>query len=221
MRTKQQYIEGLRKMRRNIYVNGEKIARDDEIQMPTINTIGLTFDLRRQSEEPGPVHGHIPSDRGEDQSVQSHPSEQGRPTQEAGYDPHGFARWPADASSGAWGSMAPTPSITCPMKRTSRTTGPLNTTRISRNGWRDSRREDLVGCCAQTDVKGDRMKRPSEQKDPDLYVHVVEKKSDGIVVRGSKVHISEASVADEILVAPHPGPSAGGEGLGRGLCRSR
>src|SRR4030042_2732843 len=44
MRTKQQYIEGLRKMRRNIYVNGEKIARDDEGQMPTINTMGLTFD---------------------------------------------------------------------------------------------------------------------------------------------------------------------------------
>ena len=44
MRTKQQYIEGLRKMRRNIYLNGEKIARDDEIQMPTINTYGLTFD---------------------------------------------------------------------------------------------------------------------------------------------------------------------------------
>src|SRR4030067_1278315 len=63
-------------------------------------------------------------------------------------------------------------------------------------------KEDLVGCCAQTDVKGDRMKRPSEQKDPDMYVHVVERKSDGIVVRGSKVHISEASVADEILVVP-------------------
>jgi len=63
-------------------------------------------------------------------------------------------------------------------------------------------KEDLVGCCAQTDVKGDRMKRPSEQRDPDMYVHVVEKKSDGIVVRGAKVHISEASVADEILVVP-------------------
>jgi aromatic ring hydroxylase len=31
-------------MRRNIFVNGEKIARDDEVQVPTINTIGLTFD---------------------------------------------------------------------------------------------------------------------------------------------------------------------------------
>jgi aromatic ring hydroxylase len=62
--------------------------------------------------------------------------------------------------------------------------------------------EDLVACCAQTDVKGERLKRPSEQTDPDMYVHVVEERSDGIIVRGSKVHISEASIADEILVVP-------------------
>ncbi len=61
---------------------------------------------------------------------------------------------------------------------------------------------DLVGCCAQTDIKGERLKRPIEQTDPDMYLHVVEKRSDGIVVRGCKLHISEASIADEILVIP-------------------
>ena len=43
MRTKEQYIEGLRKMRRNIYVDGNLIDRDDEMQMDCINTIGMTF----------------------------------------------------------------------------------------------------------------------------------------------------------------------------------
>ena len=62
--------------------------------------------------------------------------------------------------------------------------------------------EDLVGCCAQTDVKGDRMKRPHKQLDPDSYVHIVEKNKDGIVVRGAKVHISGAAIADEIMVLP-------------------
>lgn len=61
---------------------------------------------------------------------------------------------------------------------------------------------DLVGSCAQTDVKGDRMLRPSEQPDPDSYLHIVEKKKDGIIVRGCKVHITFAAVADEILVLP-------------------
>jgi aromatic ring hydroxylase len=62
--------------------------------------------------------------------------------------------------------------------------------------------EDLVGCCAQTDVKGDRMLRPADQPNKDAYVRITERRSDGIVVNGCKLHISEASVADEILVMP-------------------
>ncbi|SHF30599.1 4-hydroxybutyryl-CoA dehydratase / vinylacetyl-CoA-Delta-isomerase [Desulfofundulus australicus DSM 11792] len=61
---------------------------------------------------------------------------------------------------------------------------------------------DLVGNCAQTDVKGDRMKRPHEQVDPDLYVRVVEKRADGIIVRGAKAHNTIAPYADEIIVIP-------------------
>ena len=33
MRTKEQYLAGLRRMRRNLYLNGEKIPRDHELQM--------------------------------------------------------------------------------------------------------------------------------------------------------------------------------------------
>jgi len=38
---------------------------------------------------------------------------------------------------------------------------------------------------AQIDVKGHRRLRPAQQKDPDMYVHVVDELSDGIVVTGS------------------------------------
>jgi len=61
---------------------------------------------------------------------------------------------------------------------------------------------DLVGNAGQTDVKGDRSKRPSEQVDPDLYVRIVEKRDDGIVVTGCKAHNTIAPYADEILVVP-------------------
>jgi len=61
---------------------------------------------------------------------------------------------------------------------------------------------DLVAACAQTDVKGDRSKRPHQQDDPDMYVRVVEKRSDGIVVRGAKNCITTAAIADEIIVVP-------------------
>lgn len=63
-------------------------------------------------------------------------------------------------------------------------------------------REDLTLAVAQTDVKGDRKKRPHEQVDPDLYVHVVSTDKDGIIVRGAKAHTTQSAVSDEIVVIP-------------------
>jgi 4-hydroxyphenylacetate 3-monooxygenase/4-hydroxybutyryl-CoA dehydratase/vinylacetyl-CoA-Delta-isomerase len=61
---------------------------------------------------------------------------------------------------------------------------------------------DMVANCAQTDVKGDRSKRPHEQVDPDLYLRIVERRSDGIVVRGAKAHNTMAPYAQELIVLP-------------------
>jgi 4-hydroxybutyryl-CoA dehydratase/vinylacetyl-CoA-Delta-isomerase len=61
---------------------------------------------------------------------------------------------------------------------------------------------DLVVDGAMTDPKGDRRLRPSQQADPDLFVHIVERKPDGIVVRGAKLHQTGALNAHEILVMP-------------------
>jgi aromatic ring hydroxylase len=62
--------------------------------------------------------------------------------------------------------------------------------------------KDMVGAGAQTDVKGDRMLRPSQQADPDLYLRVVERNAKGIVVRGCKVHTSVGPYCDELIVTP-------------------
>jgi aromatic ring hydroxylase len=64
------------------------------------------------------------------------------------------------------------------------------------------RDHDLAVAVAQTDVKGDRSKSPSEQADPDHYVRVVDEGPDGIVVRGAKCHTSISANADEIIVLP-------------------
>ncbi len=61
---------------------------------------------------------------------------------------------------------------------------------------------DLAVAGAMMDVKGDRSLGPHEQADPDLYLHIVEKHSDGIVVRGAKASISGAAIAEEIVVVP-------------------
>lgn len=62
--------------------------------------------------------------------------------------------------------------------------------------------EDLVIAGAMTDVKGDRSLRPHQQADPDLYLHIVEKRKDGIIVRGAKAHTTAGPYADELLVLP-------------------
>jgi 4-hydroxybutyryl-CoA dehydratase/vinylacetyl-CoA-Delta-isomerase len=61
---------------------------------------------------------------------------------------------------------------------------------------------DLALAVAQTDVKGDRSLGPSKQTDPDLYVHIVERRADGIVVRGAKAHTSVSTNANELIVLP-------------------
>jgi len=61
---------------------------------------------------------------------------------------------------------------------------------------------DLVVDGAMTDPKGDRRLRPSQQADPDLFVHIVERTPEGIVVRGAKLHQTGALNSHEILVMP-------------------
>ncbi|WP_188397851.1 4-hydroxyphenylacetate 3-hydroxylase family protein [Sporomusa sp. GT1] len=55
---------------------------------------------------------------------------------------------------------------------------------------------------AMTDPKGDRSLSPSKQADPDLFVHIVEKRADGIVVSGAKAHQTGALNSHAILVMP-------------------
>jgi len=61
---------------------------------------------------------------------------------------------------------------------------------------------DLAVCVAQTDAKGDRSKAPHQQEDPDAYLHVVEERADGIVVRGAKLHTSASANSHEVIVLP-------------------
>jgi len=62
-----------------------------------------------------------------------------------------------------------------------------------------------------TDPKGDRSQRPSQQVDPDLFTHVVEKRADGVVVRGAKAHQTGAVNSHEIMILPTQALQAGEE----------
>lgn len=66
----------------------------------------------------------------------------------------------------------------------------------------ETQRLNLVVGGAMTDVKGDRSKGPSQQDDPDLLVRVVERRDDGIVIRGAKAHQTGCINSHWILVMP-------------------
>jgi 4-hydroxybutyryl-CoA dehydratase/vinylacetyl-CoA-Delta-isomerase len=66
----------------------------------------------------------------------------------------------------------------------------------------DLRRRDIRCQQTITDAKGDRSLPPSKQDDPDLYLRIVERRSDGVVIRGAKLHISSAALVHDLIVMP-------------------
>ena len=67
---------------------------------------------------------------------------------------------------------------------------------------KDAQRRDVRITECITDSKGDRSRSPSQQHDPDQYVRVVERRKDGVVIRGAKLHITGASLSHELLTIP-------------------
>jgi aromatic ring hydroxylase len=45
---------------------------------------------------------------------------------------------------------------------------------------RDYQQNDVAGCCAQNGSKGDRLKKPADQENPDHYLRVVERRRTGL-----------------------------------------
>ena len=64
---------------------------------------------------------------------------------------------------------------------------------------------DFMVAGAMTDPKGDRSRRPSEQDDPDMFVHVVSRDDNGIVIRGAKCHMTGMINSHEMLIMPTMG----------------
>lgn len=68
----------------------------------------------------------------------------------------------------------------------------------------------MVQCI--TDAKGNRALGPGDQPDPDQYVRIVERRPDGVVIRGAKLHITGAAMSHELMVMPTKRMKPGEEG---------
>ncbi len=66
----------------------------------------------------------------------------------------------------------------------------------------DVQARNLVIGGAMTDVKGDRSKAPHAQSDPDLFLRIVERRPDGVVIRGAKAHQTGCINSHWLIVMP-------------------
>ncbi|MFZ0485462.1 MAG: 4-hydroxyphenylacetate 3-hydroxylase N-terminal domain-containing protein [Arenicellales bacterium] len=64
------------------------------------------------------------------------------------------------------------------------------------------REKDLTVAIAMTDARGDRSRRPHQQANPNSYVHVVERRADGVVISGTKAIVTSAPYVHELFVLP-------------------
>jgi 4-hydroxybutyryl-CoA dehydratase / vinylacetyl-CoA-Delta-isomerase len=74
--------------------------------------------------------------------------------------------------------------------------------------YKYARAHDLRAAEVITDPKGDRKRRANEQDDADLYLRIVSRNAEGIIVRGAKLHITGASLCHELVVLPTKGMKA-------------
>ena len=201
MRTKQDYIDGLSKMKRNIYFDGELIDRTDELQMECINNIGTTYDEaeKPENQELMTAISHLTGER-INRFTHIHQN-----TDDL-HNKRDMTRMLCQKVGGCiqrcMGTDATNAIYNVSYEADKMRPGETQYHENFKKWLTRFQSEDLIACCAQTDVKGDRLLRPADQPNPGAYVHIKERLKDGIVVEGCKVHISEASVSDEVLVVP-------------------
>ncbi len=201
MKTAKEYIDSIREMKLEIYLFGERVKNhvDHPIIRPTVNCVATTYELAEKSEyEPlltatshltgKKVNRFCHIHQGVDDLVKK--SKMGRLL--GAYTGSCFQR--------------------CVGMDTLNALSMVTYDADQKYGTEYNKRfleylryvqdEDLVCCGAMTDAKADRSLRPADQPDPDQYLHVVEEKSDGIKVRGAKLHQTGAVNSHEIIVMP-------------------
>ncbi|NPV27335.1 MAG: aromatic ring hydroxylase [Firmicutes bacterium] len=199
MRTASEYLEKLATMRKNIYLNGEVIGRNDPRIVQASKAIRMTFDLAEdpQYKQLATATSHVTG-----QTINRFTHIHQNP------DDLLIKQEMTRKFCGMVGGCIQRCMGCDVMNALSVTTknADLKYGTDYHERWlkylKYFQENDLVAACAQTDAKGDRRLRPGEQPDPDQYLHVVERRVDGVVVRGAKLHNTMAPYADEIIAIP-------------------
>ncbi|OGR25959.1 MAG: aromatic ring hydroxylase [Desulfobacterales bacterium RIFOXYA12_FULL_46_15] len=199
MRTKEQFHDNLAQMRPNVYIGGEKVGRDDPRLLPGIRVYDMVLDLAGDPEWKGVATVKSPLVDKEINRFCHLPQ-----TPQDLIQKQKLIRLGARRAGGCVQRCMGLDGITALAVCTKEIDMAKGTDYHERflKFMRYYQENELAGCCAQTDSKGDRMKRPFQQNDPNQYVHIVERRNDGIMVSGYKMSITTAPYAEEMIVIP-------------------
>ncbi|MDR2503901.1 MAG: 4-hydroxyphenylacetate 3-hydroxylase family protein [Deltaproteobacteria bacterium] len=201
MMTGEQYVESIRKMKIKIFLFGEQVssAADHPILRPSLNSVKATYDLAKKPEYEDlmTVKSHLNGARinrfghihhSTDDLVKKVKMQRlcGQKTASC------FQRC---VGMDAFNALFST-TFECDEK---------HGTHYHKNFLaflKEAQEKDWTVDGAMTDPKGDRGLAPSRQADPDLYLRVVERRKDGIVVRGAKAHQTGICNSHQVIVMP-------------------
>lgn len=201
MKTGKEYEESLRKLNLNVYLFGKKVENvvDDPIIRPSMNAVKLTYELAHQPEyEDLMVATSHLNGKKINRFTHIHQSTQDLVKKTK------MGRLLGSLTACCFQRCVGMDALNALSITTFNIDKKYGTEYYKRflKYLEYVQEEDLVCDGAMTDPKGDRSLAPSKQPDPDAYLHVVEERSDGIVVRGAKAHQTGAVNSHEIIVMP-------------------
>ncbi len=199
--TGEQFIESIRKMNMQIYMFGEKVENpvDNPILRPSLNSVRATYDLAQmpEYEDLMTVKSSITGEK-INRFCHIHQSTEdlikkvkmqrllGQKTASCFQRCVGMDAFNAEYST------------TYEIDKAHGTKYHENFV----NYMKFVQENDMTVDGAMTDPKGDRALSPSKQADPDLYLRVVERRPDGVIVRGAKAHQTGICNSQEVIVMP-------------------
>ena len=194
-----EYIESLRGRDIKVYLFGELVKEpvDHPMIRPSINAVAETYDIANSEPEIGSSHSSL-TDRKVNRFLHIAESAQDLVNQNR------MQRKLGQLTGTCFQRCVGMDALNSLYSTTFEIDGKYNTSYHKRlvEFIKLIQTENLVVGGAMTDVKGDRSLSPSQQDDPDLFVHVVKEDEKGVYISGAKAHQTGCINSHWIMVMP-------------------
>lgn len=199
--TGEQYIESIRSMKMKVYMFGQQVQNpvDDPILRPSLNSVRMTYDLAQMPEYQDLMTAISPyTGRRINRFTHIHESTEDLIKKVK------MQRLLGQKTAACFQRCVGMDAFNAVFSTTYET-DKAHGTNYHENFKKFMlyvQENDLTIDGAMTDPKGDRSKAPHAQEDPDLFLRIVERRNNGIVVRGAKAHQTGVLNSHEVIVMP-------------------